>query len=157
MLIAVGRKPRTENIGLEKTQHQAGARLHQGDEWMQTGEPGVYAIGDIVLGMPQLAHVGAMEGIVAVAKIAGKRPGKPVNPEHIPGAPTAEPQIGSVGLDRSQAKEAGYELKIGKFPFTRQLEGHRSSASTKASSRSWRTRSTAKFWACTSSARRPPS
>src|SRR5262249_24746971 len=77
ILIAVGRKPRTENIGLEKTKIKAERGFIQTDSWMQTAEPGVYAIGDIVLGTPQLAHVGAMEGIVAVTKIAGK-PGKPI-------------------------------------------------------------------------------
>src|SRR5258708_24924587 len=89
----------------------------QTDSWMQTSEPGVYAVGDIVLGTPQLAHVGAMEAIVAVAKIAGK-PGKPINPEHIPGATYCHPEIGSVGLTETTAREAGYNVKIGKFPFT---------------------------------------
>jgi dihydrolipoamide dehydrogenase len=84
---------------------------------MQTSEPGVYAVGDIVLGTPQLAHVGAMEAIVAVAKIAGK-PGKPINPEHIPGATYCHPEIGSVGLTETKAREAGYNVKVGKFPFT---------------------------------------
>ena len=72
ILIAVGRKPRTENIGLEKTKIKPDRGFIKTDSWMQTAEPGVYAIGDIVLGTPQLAHVGAMEGIVAVTKIAGK-------------------------------------------------------------------------------------
>ena len=71
---------------------------------MQTAEPGVYAIGDIVLGTPQLAHVGAMEGIVAVTKIAGK-PAKPINPEHIPNATYCHPEIGSVGLTETKAEE----------------------------------------------------
>jgi dihydrolipoamide dehydrogenase len=77
----------------------------------------VYAVGDIVLGSPQLAHVGGMEAIVAVSKIAGK-PGKPINPEHIPGATYCHPEIGSVGLTETKAREAGYNVKIGKFPFT---------------------------------------
>ncbi len=85
ILIAVGRKPRTENIGLERTKIKPDRGFIKTDSWMQTSEPGVYAVGDIVLGTPQLAHVGSMEAIVAVAKIAGK-PGKPINPEHIPGA-----------------------------------------------------------------------
>jgi dihydrolipoamide dehydrogenase len=117
ILIAVGRKPRTENIGLEKTQIKPDRGFIKTDSWMQTSEPGVYAIGDIVLGTPQLAHVGAMEGIVAVTKIAGK-PGKPINPEHIPNATYCHPEIGSVGLTEEKAREAGYNLKIGKFPFT---------------------------------------
>jgi dihydrolipoamide dehydrogenase len=117
ILIAVGRKPRTENIGLEKTKIKPERGFIQTDSWMHTAEPGVYAVGDIVLGTPQLAHVGAMEALVAVAKIAGK-PCKPINPEHIPGATYCHPEIGSVGLTETRAREAGYNIKIGKFPFT---------------------------------------
>ena len=116
ILIAVGRKPRTENVGLEKTRIKPDRGFIKTDSWMQTSEPGIYAIGDIVLGTPQLAHVGAMEGIVAVAKIAGK-PGKPVNPEHIPNATYCRPEIGSVGLTQTKAEELGYNVKVGKFPF----------------------------------------
>jgi dihydrolipoamide dehydrogenase len=115
ILIAIGRKPRTQNIGLERTKPER--EFITTDSWMQTTEPGVYAIGDIVLGTPQLAHVGAMEGLVAVAKIAGK-PAKPINRERIPGATYCHPEIGSVGLTETQAREAGYNVKIGKFPFT---------------------------------------
>ncbi len=117
ILIAVGRKPRTENIGLEKTKIKPDRGFIKTDSWMQTAEPGVYAIGDIVLGTPQLAHVGAMEGIVAVTRIAGK-PAKPINPEHIPNATYCHPEIGSVGLTQVKAEELGYNVKIGKFPFT---------------------------------------
>ena len=117
ILIAVGRKPRIENIGLEKTKIKPDRGFIKTDSWMQTAEPGVYAIGDIVMGTPQLAHVGAMEGIVAVTKIAGKK-GKPINPEHIPNATYCHPGIGSVGLSEARAKEAGYNVKVGKFPFT---------------------------------------
>ena len=117
ILIAVGRRPRTNNIGLEKTKIKPDREFIKTDSWMQTAEPGVYAIGDIVLGTPQLAHVGAMEGIVAVTKIAGKK-GKPINPEHIPNATYCHPEIGSVGLTETKAREAGYNLKVGKFPFT---------------------------------------
>jgi len=117
ILIAVGRKPRTQNVGLEKTKIKPEREFIKVDSWQQTTEPGVYAIGDIVLGTPQLAHVGAMEGLVAVAKIAGK-PCKPVNRERIPGATYCHPEIGSVGLTETQAREAGYNVKVGKFPFT---------------------------------------
>ncbi|MBZ5599536.1 MAG: dihydrolipoyl dehydrogenase [Acidobacteriia bacterium] len=117
ILIAVGRKPRIENIGLEKTKIKPDRGFIKTDSWMQTAEPGIYAIGDIVLGTPQLAHVGAMEGIVAVTKIAGKK-GKPINPEHIPNATYCHPEIGSVGLSEVRAQEAGYNVKVGKFPFT---------------------------------------
>ena len=117
ILIAVGRKPHTENIGLEKTKIKPERGFIQTDSWMQTAEPGVYAIGDIVLGTPQLAHVGSMQAMVAVARIAGKT-AKPINPEHIPNATYCHPEIGSVGLTETKAEEAGYNVKVGKFPFT---------------------------------------
>lgn len=117
ILIAIGRKPRTQNVGLERTKIKPEREFIKTDSWMQTEEPGVYAVGDIVLGTPQLAHVGAMEALVAVAKIAGKT-GKPINRERIPGATYCHPEIGSVGLTETQAREAGYNLKIGKFPFS---------------------------------------
>ena len=117
ILIAVGRKPRTADIGLERTKIKPEREFIKTDSWMQTAEPGVYAIGDIVLGTPQLAHVGAMEGIVAVTRIAGKT-GKPIDPNHIPNATYCHPEIGSVGLTEAKAKEMGYNVKVGKFPFT---------------------------------------
>jgi dihydrolipoamide dehydrogenase len=117
VLIAVGRRPRTEDIGLEKTKIRAERGFIRVNEWLQTDEPGVYAIGDIVMGTPQLAHVGSMQGMVAVAKIAGK-PAKPLHPNRIPGCTYSHPEIGSVGLSEAKAKEAGYQVKIGKFPFT---------------------------------------
>ena len=117
ILIAVGRKPRTENVGLEKTRVQVERGFIKTNEWMQTAEPGIYAIGDIVMGTPQLAHVGAMEGIVAVAKIAGKET-KPVDPNKIPNATYCHPEIGSVGLTEAKAKAEGHTVKVGKFPFT---------------------------------------
>jgi dihydrolipoamide dehydrogenase len=117
VLVAVGRAPRTESVGLDKTK----AKLERGfvhvNEWMETAEPGVYAIGDIVAGLPQLAHVGAMCGIVAVTRIAG-RPARPVKRERIPACTYCEPQIGSVGLTEAQAKEKGLTVKVGKFPFS---------------------------------------
>jgi len=118
VLIAVGRGPNTENIGLERTPNIKTERgfLHT-NEWMETGEKGIYAIGDIVAGLPQLAHVGAMCGVVAVTRVAGK-PAKAVNKNRIPGCTYCEPQIGSVGLTEAKAKEAGYQVKVGKFPFT---------------------------------------
>lgn len=117
ILIAVGRKPRTENLGLEKTKIQPDRGFIRVSEWLETEEPGVFAIGDIVLGTPQLAHVGAMEGIVAVTRIANKE-GKPIDPRKIPNATYCHPEIGSVGLTEAKAKELGYNLKVGKFPFT---------------------------------------
>ncbi|PYY05873.1 MAG: dihydrolipoyl dehydrogenase, partial [Acidobacteria bacterium] len=117
VLIAIGRAPQTDDVGLEKSKIKADRGFIPTNEWMQTTEPCIYAIGDIVLGMPQLAHVAAMQGMVAVAKIAGKY-ARPVKRNLIPGATYCEPQIGSVGLTEAQAREKGYKVKIGKFPFT---------------------------------------
>jgi len=116
VLMAVGRSPRTEGIGLEKTNIKPDRNFIMTNEWMETTEPGVYAIGDIVGGMPQLAHVGAMAGLVVAARIAGQY-AKPINKQRIPGCTYTEPQIGSVGLTEAQAKEKGYQVKVGKFPF----------------------------------------
>jgi dihydrolipoamide dehydrogenase len=116
VLVAVGRAGRTAGIGLEKTRVELERGMVKVDEAQQTAEPGIYAIGDIVFGLPQLAHVGAMSGMVAVAKIAGRN-FRPVRRDRIPSCTYTEPQIGSVGLTEAQAKEAGHELKIGKFPF----------------------------------------
>jgi dihydrolipoamide dehydrogenase len=116
LLLAVGRKPMTDNCGLEKSK----ARLERGfvhvGPYMETDEPGLYAIGDIVAGLPQLAHAAMMEGIVAVTHIAGK-PTHQVIKTRIPNATYCEPQIGSIGLTEKQAREAGYAVKTGKFPF----------------------------------------
>jgi dihydrolipoamide dehydrogenase len=116
VLVGVGRAGLTGNIGIEKTKIELDRGLVKVSETQETAEPGVYAIGDIVAGLPQLAHVGAMSGMVAVAKIAG-RSFRPVRRDRIPGCTYTEPQIGSVGLTEAQAKEKGYEVKVGKFPF----------------------------------------
>ena len=115
VLVAVGRSPRTADVGLEKTKIELERGFVKVDEGQQTAEPGVFAIGDIVAGLPQLAHVGMMSGMVAAAKIAGKA-FRPVRRDRVPGCTYAEPQIGSVGLTEAQAKEKGYEVKVGKFP-----------------------------------------
>ena len=116
LLLAVGRKAMTDNCGLEKSK----AKMDRGfvfvNQFMETDEPGLYAIGDIVAGLPQLAHAAMMEGIVAVTHIAGK-PTHKIDKTRIPNATYCEPQIGSIGLTEQQAKAAGYQVKIGKFPF----------------------------------------
>ncbi len=117
LLVAVGRKPNTENIGLESTRVEVERGFIHTDPYQQTAEPGVYAIGDVVAGTPQLAHVAAMQGMVAVAHMAGK-PARPVNKTRIPGATYTEPGIGSVGLTEAQARAQGYQVKAGKFPFS---------------------------------------
>lgn len=116
LLVAVGRRPVTEDVGLQNTRVELDRGFVKVDSLQRTAEPGVYAIGDIVAGTPQLAHVATMEGMVAVAHIAGK-PVRPVNRNRIPGATYTEPGIGSVGLTERQAREQGYNVKVGKFPF----------------------------------------
>ena len=116
VLVAVGRAPRTYDCGLDKTNIQLDRGFIMPNQWMETSEPGIYAIGDIVGGLPQLAHVGAMCGLVVASKLAGKY-ARPVNRTRIPGCTYCDPQIGSVGLTEAQAKEKGYQVKVGKFPF----------------------------------------
>ena len=116
VLVAVGRRPNTENIGLEKTAVETDRGFVKTDRFQQTAEPGVYAIGDIVAGTPQLAHAASMEGIVAVGKICGKNV-PPVNYRHVPDCVYCEPQVAGVGLTEAEARQQGLAVKIGKFPF----------------------------------------
>jgi dihydrolipoamide dehydrogenase len=116
LLIAVGRKPNTEKCGIENTKVELDRGFVKVDQFQQTGEPGVYAIGDIVAGTPQLAHVATMEGMVALDHMTGRQ-AIPINRNRIPGATYTEPGIGSVGLTEKQAKEQGFDVKVGKFPF----------------------------------------
>ena len=116
VLVAVGRGPLTNGIGLEKTRVELERGSVKVNEAQETAEPGVFAIGDIVAGLPQLAHVGALSGMVAMAKIAGRK-FRPVRRDRIPSCTYTEPQIGSAGLTEAQAKEKGHEIKVGKFPF----------------------------------------
>lgn len=116
LLVAIGRKPNTENIGLENLNIELDRGFIKVNEFQQTGEPGIYAIGDVVAGTPQLAHVATMEGMVALDHITG-RPAQPIKRNRIPGATYTEPGIGSVGLTEAQARQQGYKVKVGKFPF----------------------------------------
>jgi dihydrolipoamide dehydrogenase len=116
VLSAVGIVPNLENIGLE----EMGIEIEKGrvkvDEYYATNIEGIYAIGDIVKGQA-LAHVASAEGIICVEKIAGHHP-TPLNYNNIPGCTYTTPEVASVGLTEAQAKTAGYELKVGKFPFS---------------------------------------
>jgi dihydrolipoamide dehydrogenase len=116
VLVAVGRAPRTAGVGIEKTKIELERGFVKVNEAQQTAELGIYAIGDIVAGLPQLAHVGGMSGLVAMAKIAGRK-FRPVRRDRIPGCTYTDPQIGSAGLTEAQAREKGYDVKVGKFPF----------------------------------------
>ncbi|MDQ3393816.1 MAG: dihydrolipoyl dehydrogenase [Bacteroidota bacterium] len=127
VLAAVGYSTNLEGIGLEET----GVALEKGrvvvDEYYRTNKPGVYAIGDIIKG-PALAHVASAEGIICVEKIAGLEP-EPLNYNNIPGCTYCQPEIASVGYTEKAAKEAGYEIKVGKFPFS--VSGKASAAGNK--------------------------
>jgi dihydrolipoamide dehydrogenase len=116
VLSAVGITPNIEGIGLE----DAGVITDKGrvvvNDYYQTNIPGVYAIGDIVKGQA-LAHVASAEGIICVEKIAGHHP-EPLDYNNIPGCTYCSPEIASVGYTEKAAKEAGYEIKVGKFPFS---------------------------------------
>lgn len=116
VLSAAGVTPNTEDIGLELL----GIRMDRGmitvDDYYQTNVPGIYAIGDVVTG-PALAHVASAEGITCVEKIAGHHP-EPIDYDNVPGCTYCWPEVASVGLTEQAAREKGYELKIGKFPFT---------------------------------------
>jgi dihydrolipoamide dehydrogenase len=116
VLVAVGRSPRTADVGLDKTNIKPDRGFIPTNEWMETTEPGIYAIGDIVAGMPLLAHSGSMAGLVVAARMAGQY-ARAINRARIPGCTYTEPQIASVGLTETQAKEKGYQVKVGKFPF----------------------------------------
>src|SRR6267143_2893871 len=116
LLVAVGRKPITDNIGLETTRVELDRGFIKVNQWQETAEPGIYAIGDLVAGTPQLAHVATAQGMVAMAHIAGK-PVTPVSQGRIPSATYTEPGIGSVGLTEAQARAQGHDVKVGKFPF----------------------------------------
>ncbi len=116
VLSAAGVAPNTENIGLEMLGIKTDRGLIQVDEFYQTNVPGIYAIGDVVPG-PALAHVATAEGILCVEKIAGHHP-TPIDYNNIPSCTYCMPEVSSVGMTEAQAKEAGYELKIGKFPFS---------------------------------------
>jgi dihydrolipoamide dehydrogenase len=116
VLSAVGVQTNIENIGLE----ELGIKTERGrvlvDDFYQTNVPGIYAIGDIIPG-PALAHVASAEGIICVEKITGHNP-EPLNYTNIPGCTYAQPEIASVGYTEAEAKAKGYEVKVGKFPFS---------------------------------------
>lgn len=116
VLSAVGITPNTENIGIEEAGIETGNGKIKIDEYYRTNIEGIYAIGDIVDG-PALAHVASAEGITCVEKFAGLNP-DPVDYGNIPGCTYTNPEVSSLGLTEAKAKEAGYEVKIGKFPYS---------------------------------------
>ncbi|MFN2510466.1 MAG: dihydrolipoyl dehydrogenase [Pyrinomonadaceae bacterium] len=117
LLVAVGRMPYTEGLGLEGSKIKVEKGFIQVDEFQQTGEKGVYAIGDVVP-TPLLAHLASKEGIVAAEHIAGHKDVRPINLRLVPNCTYCDPEVASVGLTEAKAREMGYEVKLGKFPFS---------------------------------------
>ena len=116
VISAVGIVANTENIGLENTKVKLDRGHILANEWLQTDEPNVYAIGDVA-GAPWLAHKASHEGVICVEKIAGVKGIHPMNKSNIPGCTYAHPQVASLGLTEKAAKELGYKIKVGRFPF----------------------------------------
>ncbi|MBD8490140.1 dihydrolipoyl dehydrogenase [Echinicola sp. CAU 1574] len=116
VLSAVGVVANVENCGLEDVGIVVDRGRVKVDEFYKTNMPGYYAIGDVIPG-PALAHVASAEGIICVEKIAGQNP-EPLDYNNIPGCTYCSPEIASVGYTEEKAKEAGYEVKVGKFPFS---------------------------------------
>ena len=133
LLVAVGRAPNTANIGLENTKVELDRGFIKVNEYQQTGEPGIYAIGDVVAGTPQLAHVATHAGHGRGGENGGQAGALRSIAIAFPGATYTEPGIGSVGLTEAQARAAGYKVKVGKFPFVANSKathsGHRTTDS----------------------------
>ncbi len=116
VILAVGIVGNVEEIGLEGTGAQVEKSHIVVDEWLRTGEPGLYAIGDVV-GPPWLAHKAMHEGVICVEHIAGVNDVHPLDTRNIPACTYCRPQVASVGLTEKAAREAGHEVKVGHFPF----------------------------------------
>jgi len=117
VISAVGVVGNTEGFGLEKTKAKVERSSIQTNEWCETAEPGLYAIGDVA-SAPWLAHKASHEAIICVEKIAGVKNVHPMNKSNIPGCTYSYPQVASVGMTEAQAKAAGtYDVKVGRFPF----------------------------------------
>jgi dihydrolipoamide dehydrogenase len=116
VILAIGITGNVEDIGLEDTKVKVDRGHIIVDQWLQTGEPGVYAIGDVV-GAPWLAHKASHEGVICVEKIAGVGHVQPLKVDNIPGCTYCTPQVASVGLTEAKAKASGRKLKVGRFPY----------------------------------------
>jgi dihydrolipoamide dehydrogenase len=116
LLVAVGRMPYLEGLGLEGTKIKVERGSVQVDEFCRTGEPGVFAIGDVIP-TPWLAHLASKEGILVVEQIAGQN-ARPINMRQVPSCTYCDPEVASVGLTEAKAREEGYDVKVAKFPFS---------------------------------------
>ncbi|HEY0385878.1 MAG TPA: dihydrolipoyl dehydrogenase [Pyrinomonadaceae bacterium] len=117
LLVAVGRMPFIEGLGLEGTKIKVERGTIQVDEFLRTGEAGVYAIGDVIP-TPWLAHLASKEGILAVEQISGQKDVQPINLRLVPSCTYCDPEVASVGLTEAAAKKEGYDVKVAKFPFS---------------------------------------
>ncbi|MFN2596926.1 MAG: dihydrolipoyl dehydrogenase, partial [Pyrinomonadaceae bacterium] len=116
LLVAVGRMPYLEGLGIEGTKIKVERGTVQVDEFCRTGEPNVFAIGDVIP-TPWLAHLASKEGILVVEQIAGLQP-QPLNLRQVPSCTYCDPEVASVGLTEAKAREEGYDVKVAKFPFS---------------------------------------
>ena len=116
VIVAIGIVGNTENLGLETTRAKVDRDHIVVNEWAETAEPGLYAIGDVA-GAPWLAHKASHEGIIAVERIAGLKNLHPLKRENIPGCTYSSPQIASIGLTEKKAREVHKDIKVGRFPF----------------------------------------
>jgi dihydrolipoamide dehydrogenase len=117
VIVAVGIVGNVENLGLEKTRVEIKNTHIVTNEWCETAEPGVYAIGDVAAA-PWLAHKASHEGILCVEKIAGVEGVTPLDKNRIPGCTYCRPQVASVGLSEARAKEMGIKVRVGRFPLS---------------------------------------
>ncbi len=116
LLVAVGRMPYLEGLGIEGTKIKVERGTIQVDEFCRTGEPNVFAIGDVIP-TPWLAHLASKEGILVVEQIAGENP-QPLNLRQVPSCTYCDPEVASVGLTEAKARDEGYDVKVAKFPFS---------------------------------------
>jgi dihydrolipoamide dehydrogenase len=116
VILAIGIVGNVENIGLEGTKVKVEKAHVVVNEWLETGEPGIYAIGDLV-GPPWLAHKASHEGVICVEKIAGIKGLHPLDVTNVPGCTYCMPQVASVGLTEKAAKAKGHQVRVGRFPY----------------------------------------
>ncbi len=116
VILAIGIVGNVEDIGIDGTKVKVDRGHIETNQWLETGEPGIYAIGDVT-GPPWLAHKASHEGIIGVEKIKGVKDVHPLNTLNVPGCTYCLPQVASVGMTEAKAKEAGHNVKVGRFPF----------------------------------------
>ena len=116
VILAIGIIGNTENLGLENTKAKVEKNQIHTNEWCETAEPGLYAIGDVA-GAPWLAHKASHEAIICVEKIAGLKDVHPLDKSKIPGCTYSLPQVASIGMTEEKAKAAGFDIKVGRFPY----------------------------------------